>query len=244
MRWNWLRAAGGGIISLEGFFDQRAAQSKQVKSKNIFGVDFGVTAQHRALVNGHLGGILWFSGLSGSGKSTIAKQVQKRLFDKGYQVVCLDGDNVRKGLNRDLGFAPEDRKENIRRVSEVAALFAQAGMIVITSFISPYREDRRNARAVAPDCFHSIYIKASLEACETRDTKGLYKQAREGKLADFTGISAPYEEPQNPDLVIDTEKVSTDDGVNMLLRYVEHHLVDPVKNMAMEGGSDYAGTGI
>ena len=236
--------AGGGIINLEGFFDQRAAQSKQVKSKNIFDVDFGVTPQHRALVNGHMGGVLWFTGLSGSGKSTIAKQLQKRLFDKGFQVVCLDGDNVRRGLNRDLGFSPQDRTENIRRVSEVAALFAQNGTIVISSFISPYREDRRNARAVAPDFFHSIYIKASLEACEKRDTKGLYKQAREGKLPEFTGISAPYEEPVNPDLVIDTENMTTEAGVNALVRYVEHHLVSPVKNMAIEGDSDYAGTGI
>ena len=236
--------AGGGIISTEGFFDQRSAQSKQVKSKNIFDVDFGVTPEHRAIVNGHMGGVLWFTGLSGSGKSTLAKQLQKRLFDKGYQVVCLDGDNVRKGLNRDLGVSPEDRKENIRRVSEVAALFAQAGTIVISSFISPYREDRRNARAIAPDYFHSIYIKASIESCEKRDTKGLYKQAREGKLPEFTGISAPYEEPQNPDLVVDTEAMTIDEGVNALVRYVEHHLVDPVKNMAIEGSGDYAGTGI
>ena len=227
--------AGGGIISTEGFFDQRAAHTRQVKSKNIFDVDFGVSPEQRALVNGHAGGILWFTGLSGSGKSTLARQLQKRLFDKGYQVVCLDGDNIRKGLNSDLGFSHEDRTENIRRVSEAAALFAQAGMIVISSFISPYREDRRRARAVAPDYFHNIYIKASLEACEKRDTKGLYKQAREGRLADFTGVSAPYEEPQNPDLIIDTDIVSIDDGVNTLARYVEHHLVDPVKNMAIEG---------
>ena len=236
--------AGGGIISMDGFFDQRVSQSGQVKSKNIFDVDFGVTPQHRALINGHMGGVLWFTGLSGSGKSTLAKQLQKRLFDKGYQVVCLDGDNVRKGLNRDLGFSPEDRKENIRRVSEVAALFAQSGTIVISSFISPYREDRRSARAVAPDYFHNIYIKASLESCEKRDTKGLYKQAREGKLAEFTGVSAPYEEPQNPDLVVETDKVSVEEAVLALLHYVEHHLVDPVKNMAIEGDSGYAGTGI
>ncbi len=236
--------AGGGIISTEGFFDQRCADSRQVKSKNIFDVDFGVGPEHRALVNGHNGGILWFTGLSGSGKSTLAKQLQRRLFDKGYQVVCLDGDMVRKGLNRDLGFSPEDRSENIRRVSEMAALMAQAGMIVIASFISPYREDRRNARSIAPDYFHNIYIKASLGACEKRDTKGLYKQAREGKLKEFTGISAPYEEPQNPDLVIDTDISSVDDGVNTLVHYVEHQLVDPVKNMAIEGSGDYAGTGI
>jgi len=240
--------AGGGIISLERVFDQRSAKSTHIKSKNIFDVDFGVTPEQRALANGHLGGIIWFTGLSGSGKSTLAKQLQKRLFDKGYQVMALDGDNVRKGLNRDLGFSPEDRSENIRRVGEVAALFAQAGTIVISSFISPYREDRRSVRAIAPDYFHNIYIKASLESCEKRDTKGLYKQAREGKLQQFTGISAPYEEPVNPDLVVDTEKMSVQASVEALVRYIEHHLVEPVKNLTIEGMEgylrDFAGTGI
>ena len=233
--------AGGGIISLEGVFDQRSARSAQVKSKNIFDVDFGVTQEQRALLNGHFGGILWFSGLSGSGKSTIAKQLQKRLFDKGYHVFALDGDNVRKGLNRDLGFSPADRSENIRRVGEVAALFAQSGVIVITSFISPYREDRRRVRAIAPDYFHNIYIKASLEICERRDTKGLYKQAREGKIAEFTGISAPYETPENPDLVVDTESMSVQGCVDALVKYVEHHLVDPVKNLAVRRRQGRAG---
>ena len=236
--------AGGGIISLDGVFDQRVAQSKQVvKSQNIFDVDFGVTPQQRAVVNGHMGGILWFTGLSGSGKSTIAKLLQKRLFDKGYHVFGLDGDNVRKGLNRDLGFSPEDRRENIRRVGEMAHLFAQSGTIVICSFISPYRDDRRQVRAIAPDYFHNIYIKASVEACEKRDTKGLYKQAREGKIAEFTGISAPYEEPQNPDQVVDTELQSIEACVEQLLRYVERTLVEPVRNMATDSGNDY-GTGI
>lgn len=234
--------AGGGIISLDGIFDQRAAQAPQVKSKNIFDVDFGVTPESRAVANGHLGGILWFTGLSGSGKSTLAKQLQKRLFDKGYHVFALDGDNIRKGLNRDLGFSPGDRSENIRRVGEVAALFAQAGTIVISSFISPYREDRRAVRAIAPECFHNIYIRASLEACERRDVKGLYKQARAGKIPEFTGVSAPYEEPQNPDLVVDTEKLSVEASVELLVAYVERQLVEPVRNMSSEAG-DY-GTGI
>lgn len=235
--------AGGGIISLEGIFDQRVSNTN-VKSKNIFDVDFGVSPQQRALANGHMGGILWFTGLSGSGKSTMAKLLQKRLFDKGYNVYCLDGDNVRSGLNRDLGFSPEDRSENIRRVGEVAALFAQAGVIVICSFISPYREDRRKIRTIAPDHFHNIYIKASLEACEKRDSKGLYKKARAGEIPEFTGISAPYEEPLNPDLVVDTEHTELEHCVASLVRYVEHHLVDPVRNMAIDGASDYVGTGI
>lgn len=232
--------AGGGIISLEGISDQRAAQNQDVKSKNIFDMDLGVTPEQRSVMNGHTGGILWLTGLSGSGKSTIAKQLQKRLFDKGYHVYGLDGDNIRKGLNRDLGFSPEDRKENIRRVGEVAALFAQAGTIVICSFISPYREDRRSVRAIAADYFHNIYVKASVAACEKRDTKGLYKLARAGKIAEFTGVSAPYEEPVNPDVVLDTEVLSVQDAVAQLLHYVEHHLVDPVRNMASESG-DYAG---
>lgn len=240
--------AGGGIISMEGFHDQRAEREQGPKSQNIFDVDFGVSAEHRALVNGHFGGILWFSGLSGSGKSTIAKQLQKRLFDKGYQVTVLDGDNVRGGLNKDLGFSPQDRSENIRRVAEVAALFAQSGTIVITSFISPYREDRRRARAVAPDMFHGIYVKASIEACEKRDVKGLYKQAREGKIPEFTGISAPYEEPMNPDIVLDTDTMSIDACVDLLVQYVQRQLVEPVRILASQDLSgrprDYVGTGI
>ncbi|MGE0753656.1 MAG: adenylyl-sulfate kinase, partial [Alphaproteobacteria bacterium] len=197
--------AGGGIISMEGFYDQRQVMQSQVKSHNLSETDFGISHQQRALMNGHFGGILWFTGLSGSGKSTIAKRIQRQLHNKGYQVFVLDGDNIRKGLNRDLGFSHEDRTENIRRVAEAAALFAQAGVIVIASFIAPYREDRRRARATAPDFFHNIYIKASVEACERRDVKGLYKRARAGEIKDFTGISAPYEEPENPDLVLDTE---------------------------------------
>lgn len=238
--------AGGGIISMEGFYDQRVDRGKEVKSKNLSETTTGIDIRQRALQNGHFGGVLWFTGLSGSGKSTIAAQVQKRLFDKGYHVFMLDGDNVRKGLNRDLGFAPQDRSENIRRVAEVAALFAQAGTIVIASFISPYREDRRQARAIAPDFFHNIYIKASVEACEKRDVKGLYKKARAGEIKDFTGISAPYEEPENPDLVLNTEEASIAACVESLLKYVDHHLVEPVKNLALDEtrSQDYAGTGI
>ncbi len=230
--------AGGGIISTEGFADQRVGEVA-VKSQNITAEDVGVTIGQRAGANGHTGGILWFTGLSGSGKSTLAKALHKRLFDKGYQVYMLDGDNVRNGLNRDLGFSPEDRAENIRRVGEVAGLFAQAGVIVISSFISPYKEDRRRVRQVAPEFFHNIYIKASVEACEKRDVKGLYKKARTGEIKDFTGISAPYEPPENPDLLIDTEALSIEECVRALVKYVEHELVEPAKSL-----SDYAGTGI
>jgi bifunctional enzyme CysN/CysC len=239
--------AGGGIISTEGFVDQRAAHATQVKSKNIFDVDFGVSQEQRAVANGHFGGVLWLTGLSGSGKSTIAKQLQRRLFNKGYHVFAIDGDNLRKGLGSDLGFSPKDRSENIRRAGEVAALFAQSGTIVITSLISPYREDRRRARAMAPELFHTVYIKASLEACEQRDTKGLYKKARAGEILEFTGISAPYEEPENPDVVIDTEHQSIEACIDQLVKYVEHQLVEPARNLAaegFEGTRDYTGTGI
>ena len=230
--------AGGGIISTEGFADQRVGEVA-VKSQNITAEDVGVTVQQRAIANGHTGGILWFTGLSGSGKSTLAKALHKKLFDKGYQVFMLDGDNIRNGLNRDLGFSPEDRSENIRRVGEVANLFAQSGVIVISSFISPYREDRRRVRSMAPDAFHNIYIKASVEACEKRDVKGLYKKARAGEIKEFTGISAPYEAPANPDLLIDTEITSVEDAVRALVKYVEHELVEPAKQL-----TDYVGTGI
>ncbi|MDX1975314.1 MAG: adenylyl-sulfate kinase [Rickettsiales bacterium] len=240
--------AGGGIISMDGFYDQRTVKRTDVKSTNLFDVDFGITPEQRALANGHMGGVLWFTGLSGSGKSTIAKQVQKRLFDKGYHVFVLDGDNVRKGLNRDLDFSPEGRSENIRRVAEMAALFAKSGTIVISSFISPYREDRKSARAIASNYFHNIYIKASVEACEKRDTKGLYAKARAGEIKDFTGVNAPYEEPENPDLVLDTESTSIAGCVDALVKYIEHQLVEPVRNLElqdMEGYTrDYTGTGI
>ena len=141
--------------------------------------------------------MLWFTGLSGTGKSTLALALERELFAKGYQVYVLDGDNIRAGLNANLGFSPEDRAENIRRVGEVASLFADAGFIVISSFISPYRSDRERARAAAKDAFHEIYVKASLEACEGRDPKGLYKRARKGEIPEFTGISSPYEAPDH-----------------------------------------------
>lgn len=221
---------GGGIIDMEGFQDQRVRVG-EVKSKNITDVDLRITPDQRAFANGHTGGILWFTGLSGAGKSTLALELQQRLFAKGYQVHVLDGDNIRSGLNADLGFKPEDRKENIRRVGEVAALFAQAGMIVITSFISPYRDDRSRARAAAPEYFNEIYIKANIEVCEKRDAKGLYKKARAGKIADFTGISAPYEEPENAELVVDTTK-HVEMCVQQLLDYVERNFVDPVRNFS------------
>ena len=218
---------GGGIISMQDIPDQRSAVS--IKSTNIKEVDYRITPEQRSYVNGHKGGVLWFSGLSGSGKTTLALELQRQCFAKGYQVYVLDGDNIRGGLNSDLGFSPKDRQENIRRVGEVAALFANAGVIVITAFISPYRSDRFKARAAAPNTFHSIYVKADVKTCEKRDPKGLYKKARAGEIKDFTGISAPYEEPENPDLVIDTKALSVEQGVALLMDYVEQNLVGTVK---------------
>ena len=211
---------GGGIFSTEDVVDQRVAP-KAVKSANVFSVEQKITPSQRAARNGHGGGILWFTGLSGAGKSTLALELQKRLFEKGYQVYVLDGDNIRQGLNSDLGFSPAERTENIRRVGEAAALFADAGMIVISAFISPYREDRKRARSAAPEQFHTVYIRADVRTCEQRDTKGLYKKAREGKVPDFTGVSAPYEEPENPELVIDTMQHSVEECVAQLVAYVE-----------------------
>ncbi|MGE3294833.1 MAG: adenylyl-sulfate kinase, partial [Geminicoccaceae bacterium] len=210
---------GGGIVSMEGYPDQR--QLITVRSTNITEVGHAVTREARSGRNGHKGAVLWFTGLSGAGKSTLALALERELFAKGYQVYVLDGDNIRAGLNANLGFSPEDRAENIRRVGEVASLFADAGFIVISSFISPYRSDRERARAAAKDVFHEIYVRASLEACESRDPKGLYKRARKGEIPEFTGISSPYEAPDQPDLVVATDEMPVDECLATLIRYVE-----------------------
>ena len=198
--------AGVGLVSMEGYPDQRALITG--RSSNVTVVDHGVSRAARARRNRHAGGVIWLTGLSGAGKSTLAIAAEDRLFRKGYQVYALDGDNVRHGLNATLGFSPEDRAENIRRVGEVAALFADAGFIVLTAFISPYRADRARARAaverINPRGFHEVHVRAPLEVCEARDPRGLYERARAGKIADFTGVSAPYEPPDGPELTVDT----------------------------------------
>lgn len=210
--------AGGGVISMEGYADQRKLVT--LASTNIQRVEHRVTTARREARNGHAGGVIWLTGLSGAGKSTLAIELENRLFDLGYQAYVLDGDNIRHGLNANLGFSPEDRAENIRRVGEVSALFCRTGMIAITAFISPYRSDRERARAAAGDSFHEIYVKADVETCESRDPKGLYKKARAGEIKDFTGISAPYEAPENPELVVDTAKHSVEECVQQILDYV------------------------
>jgi bifunctional enzyme CysN/CysC len=209
----------GGAVNMKGYPDQRRLYT--VKGTNLHEVEHLLTAEARAWRNGHRGAVVWFTGLSGAGKSTLAMLVERVLFNKGFHVAVLDGDNVRRGLNADLGFEPEDRAENIRRVGEVAALFAEAGMIVISAFISPYQVDRDRARKAAPDSFHEIYIRAALETCEQRDPKGLYKKARAGAIREFTGISAPYEAPGSPELVVDTEAHDVEACVAQIVDYVE-----------------------
>ncbi|MBV9522221.1 MAG: adenylyl-sulfate kinase, partial [Alphaproteobacteria bacterium] len=216
----------GGIISMAGYPDQRRLMLQ--KSKNVTEVVHRVTAPMRLERNGHSGGVLWFTGLSGAGKSTIAIATEQRLFTLGYQVYVLDGDNVRQGLNQNLGFSPDDRAENIRRVGEVAALFADAGMLVISAFISPYRSDRERARHsaerfVGRGSFHEIHIEAPLAVCESRDPKGLYRLARSGKISDFTGISAPYEPPEEAELVVDTAHLSVDAAVKRVVDYISRN---------------------
>src|ERR1019366_4866179 len=199
---------GGGVIDVTGYPARRAVPAT---SRNLSSTTHDVSGRERAERFGHSGAVVWLTGLSGAGKSTIAMLLERRLFDAGYATFVLDGDNVRRGLNVNLGFSPEDRQENIRRVGEVAALFAEAGMVCITAFISPYRDDRHRARAaVESGYFLEIYVKADLAACEARDPKGLYLKARQGKLKDFTGIDSPYEEPAAAELVVDTTQ---DDAV-------------------------------
>jgi bifunctional enzyme CysN/CysC len=207
--------------------DQRPALAPG--NPNLTAVTHRVTGDARARRNRHTGGVLWLTGLPAAGKSTLAMAVEQALFQRGYQVYVLDGDNVRRGLNANLGFSPADRTENIRRVGEVAALFADAGLICITAFISPYRADRERARRAAGGNFHEVYIRADLATCERRDPKGLYRRARAGEIPDFTGVSAPYEEPEAPELVIDTTAESVDASVQRLVAYVEARfaLVDP-----------------
>jgi adenylylsulfate kinase len=176
--------------------------------------------RHR--LNKHRSGVLWFTGLSASGKSTIAHHLEKDLFDRGIRAYVLDGDNIRHGLNSNLGFSRDDRKENIRRIAELSKLFVDAGNVVLAAFISPYREDRKLVReTLGDDSFFEIYVKCPVEICEQRDPKGQYKKAREGIIKNYTGISAPYEEPENPDMVVDTVELSVEESVRSVLEMLE-----------------------
>ena len=172
-------------------------------------------------MNKHKSGVVWFTGLSASGKSTIAHHLEKELFDRGIRSYVLDGDNVRHGINSNLGFSREDRKENLRRIAEVARLYVDAGIVVLAAFISPYREDRQYVQAlVGPEDFFEIYVKCPIEVCENRDPKGQYRKARAGIIRNYTGIDSPYEEPAKPDLVIDTVSLDVQASVERVLAFL------------------------
>ncbi|WP_299332759.1 adenylyl-sulfate kinase [uncultured Psychroserpens sp.] len=190
-------------------------------SKHIIAHDYQVSRKDRRASNHHNSFLIWFTGLSGSGKSTIANLVEKALFESGIKTYSLDGDNIRKGINSDLSFAPEDRTENIRRIAEVSNLMIDAGLVVLAAFVSPYKKDRENIRTIVKDVnFVEVYINTSIEECERRDVKGLYKKARAGEIKNMTGISAPYEAPERPDIEIKTENESIEDSVKRIIDFV------------------------
>ncbi len=208
-------------ILMDYYTGESDEDADKQKSSNVTWHDTGISKSDREKASGHRGVVIWLTGLSGCGKSTVATALQRELFDTGHHVYILDGDNVRHGLNGDLGFSPEDREENIRRIGEVAHLFADAGVITITSFISPYIKDRDRARELNPaGDFIEVYVKAPLEVCEERDPKGLYQKAREGVIKEFTGISAPYEEPPNPEIVIETDKMPVEECAGAIMNYL------------------------
>jgi len=193
-----------------------------MKSSNIIYHQASVTRQRRNKLNKHRSVVLWFTGLSGSGKSTLAHAVEEKLYQKGCRTFVLDGDNIRHGLNSNLDFSDAGRTENIRRISEVSKLMLESGLIVMTAFISPINKDRSEARKlISKDDFIEIYCKASLETCEKRDVKGLYKRARAGEIENYTGIDSPYEVPENPDLIIDSDDQSLEESSSTILSFLE-----------------------
>jgi len=192
------------------------------KATNITWHEGALNKQDREKLLGQKGVVIWFTGLPSSGKSTLAHAIEERLFQRRHLSFVLDGDNIRHGLNKNLGFSPEDREENIRRIGEVAKLFADAGFITMTAFISPYRKDReRNRHLLEEGEFIEVFVKVSLDEAERRDPKGLYKRARAGEIKEFTGIDAPYEEPLNPELVIDTNELDLEESTDIVIRYLE-----------------------
>jgi bifunctional enzyme CysN/CysC len=220
------QVCGGGVISKGQYPDRRQVLSG-VKSENIFWSEGKITREAREQRNRHKGAILWLTGLSGAGKSTVATELERELFAKGLHTYILDGDNIRHGLSANLGFSPEDRTENIRRVAEVARLLMDAGVLVITAFISPYRDDRRLARSLVNEGeFVEVYVDAPLAVCEQRDPKGLYKKARAGQIANFTGVSAPYEPPDQPELVVYTDKQTPAECVAHIIDFLKLQYID------------------
>ncbi len=193
--------------------------------ENIIPHQFIVSKKDRCKLNKHNSFLIWFTGLSGSGKSTIANALESRLNSNGIHTYLLDGDNVRKGLNKDLTFSPEDRTENIRRIAEVSNLMIDAGLVVLSAFVSPYKKDRLKVKSTVKEVnFVEIFIDTPLEVCVERDTKGLYAKAKKGEIKDFTGINAPYEKPENPALIIDTSKVTINKAVEMILKTIKPKL--------------------
>ena len=192
-----------------------------MKSQNIVWHRAQITKQDRQRLNGHKSAVIWFTGFSGAGKSSLSVAVEKELHKRGIRTYVLDGDNIRHGLNNNLGFTPKDRTENIRRIGEVSKLFVDAGVMTLTAFISPYREDRDMVRAMVEQGeFVEIYVKCALKECEKRDPKGLYKKARKGEIKGFTGIDAPYEAPQNPELIVETDKETLRESVAQVLNFL------------------------
>jgi adenylylsulfate kinase len=198
------------------------------KATNIVWHQGAITRDDRTQLNGHRGCTVWLTGLSGSGKSTIAVQLEKHLLERGVRTYILDGDNIRHGLNKNLGFSPEDRTENIRRIGEVAKLFTEAGLVTLTAFISPYRADRDQVRSIMQEGdFVEVFVDCPVEVCEERDVKGLYKKARAGEIKEFTGISAPYEAPAKPELTILTAGQSVEASAQQIIEHLEGKGVIP-----------------
>jgi len=219
------QVCGGGVIAKGEYPDRRQVMSG-VKSQNIFWSTGKITREAREQRNRHKGAIIWLTGLSGAGKSTVATELERELFQMGLHTYILDGDNIRHGLSANLGFAPEDRTENIRRVGEVAKLMMDAGTLVITAFISPYRDDRRLARSLVNEGeFIEVYVDAPLAVCEQRDSKGLYKKARAGQIANFTGVSAPYEPPEKAEIVVHTDQQTPAECVAHIIDYLKVHYI-------------------
>ncbi|NOZ57303.1 MAG: adenylyl-sulfate kinase [Calditrichaeota bacterium] len=202
--------------------------SQPSKSPNVVWHEYKITREDREQLLNQKGCVLWFTGLPSSGKSTLANEVAHLLHQRGQLTYVLDGDNIRHGLNKDLGFSPEDREENIRRIGEVAKLFADAGVIALTAFVSPYRKDRDRARSLLEEGrFIEVYVNCPVQVCESRDPKGLYKKAKAGEIPEFTGISAPYEPPEKPEIEVRTDEMSVSEAAEMVIRYLEKQGIVP-----------------
>lgn len=224
-----------GYEIVAGATVRRSAAEEQAAARNITAVAHAVQREERERANGHRGGVLWLTGLSGAGKSTLAMALERRLFDRGWQAYVIDGDNLRRGLNADLGFTPEERSENIRRAAAAAALFAEAGTLTIAALISPSEADRARAKSLGGEGFREVYVKADLATCEARDPKGLYRRARRGEIPAFTGVSAPYDEPASPDLVVDTSAAGIERCLEQLTEFVAREFAAPSERAVSAG---------